>query len=175
MDNLLDLDHMTIDRSPMLVNHAAGDLNKPVISCSPQITCNGNLHADNAAISRSSSLGNEMQSLNVDNTNSDAENLVPLRTDANVEFAPLFKEGYYNKPEFLDHRNSTDIMTNDTNAGDNTQEEEKLEDEEGPQDEGWIGGMFDFSEEGKNPLNQNSLIAFLVLTWNAFSHSVIAG
>lgn len=149
MDNLLDLDHMSIDRSPMLVIHAASDLSKPIITCTSQNTCNGNLHVNNATISRSSSLGNEMQSLKVDDTNPDAEILLPSRIDADADFSPLFKEGYYNKPEFLDHRNSTDIMTNDANAGDNTHEEEKLEDEEGPQDEGWIGGMFDFSEEGK--------------------------
>lgn len=155
MENLLDLDHMSIDRSPILVSHAASDLNterddttslkgsRPIIPCPSRNTCNGNLLVDNATISRSSSLGNDMQSLNVDNTDSDADILMPSRTEATVDFAPLFKEGYYNKPEFLDHHQSTEVMTDEANAGDNTHEEEKLDEEEG-----WIGGMFDFSEEG---------------------------
>lgn len=153
MENLLDLDHMSVDRSPILVGHTEDTTSlkgsRPIIPCPSQSTCNGNLLVDNAAISRSSSLGNEMQSLNVDNPDSDADILIPSRTDAAVNFAPLFKEGYYNKPEFLDHRQSTEVMTHEANAGDNTHEEEKLEDEEGPQEEGWIGGMFDFSEDGK--------------------------
>ncbi|XP_047979993.1 autophagy-related protein 18g-like [Salvia hispanica] len=151
MENLLDLDHMSVDRSPIVVAHAEGKTgvkgSMPIIPCPSQNTCNGNILSDNAAISRSSSLGNEMQLLNVDNPDSDTDNVMPLRNDATVDFAPLFKEGYYNKPELPDHQQSTEVITHEVNSGDNTHEEEKLEDEEGPQEEGWIGGMFDFSED----------------------------
>ncbi|XP_042061980.1 autophagy-related protein 18g-like [Salvia splendens] len=151
MENLLDLDHMSVDSPPIVVGHAEGKTgvkgSMPIIPCPSQNTCDGNLLLDNAAISRSSSLGNEMQLLNVDNPDSDTDIVIPLRNDATVDFSPLFKEGYYNKPELPDHQQSTEVITHEVNSGDNTHEEEKLEDEEGPQEEGWIGGMFDFSED----------------------------
>ncbi|KAL1558469.1 autophagy-related protein 18g-like [Salvia divinorum] len=152
MENLLDLDHMTIDRSQILVGHAEDKSglkgSRAIIPYPSQNTCNRNLLVDNAAISRSPSLGNEMQSLHIDNPNSDADIRIPSRIDTTVDFGPLFKEGYCNKPEFLDRCQSTEVMTRDAKAGDDTHEEEKLQDEEGPQEEGWISGMFDFSEEG---------------------------
>lgn len=161
MENLLDLDHMSVDRSPILVSHAASDLNTerdmttsikgsgPIIPFPSQNTCIVNFAVDNGTISRSSSLGNEIPLLNVDNTDSAADILMPSRTKETVDFAQLFKEGYYNKPEFHDRHKSTEIVTDEMNTGGNTHEEEKLADEE-PEEEGWIGGMFDFSEEGRN-------------------------
>ncbi|KAK6164734.1 hypothetical protein DH2020_001598 [Rehmannia glutinosa] len=152
MENLLDLEHMSIDRSPvLLVSHAANDLNagrdestnlkvslmdqrsKPIIM--PLPSKNNNYVVDNATISRSSSSGNEIPSLNVDS----ADSAVPSKTEKTVDFAQLFKEGYCNKPEYPEV--ATDEM--DT-GGNNSHEEEKPEEEEG-----WIGGMFDFSEEGR--------------------------
>ncbi|KAI3449575.1 hypothetical protein Pfo_006240 [Paulownia fortunei] len=137
----------------VLVHHAVSDLNtereestslkvslmdqrsRPIIMPFPsKNTCSVNFVVDNAAISRSSSLGNEIPSLNVDNTDSAADILMPSRTEETVDFAQLFKEGYCNKPEFHDRHRSTEGYCD-------THEEEK------PEEEGWIGGMFDFSEE----------------------------
>ncbi|KAL0435801.1 UNVERIFIED_CONTAM: Autophagy-related protein 18g [Sesamum radiatum] len=150
MENLLDLDHMSIDRSPILVSHAASDLNRerdesgsfkvslmdqryrPIIPI-PSVNSHVNFLVDHATISRSSSLGNEIPLLNVDNTDS-AVDVMPSRAEETVGFAHLFKEEYCNKPEV-----GTDEMGNSGNS----HEEEK------PEDEGWIGGMFDFSEEGR--------------------------
>ncbi|KAK4418216.1 Autophagy-related protein 18g [Sesamum alatum] len=151
MENLLDLDHMSIDRSPILVSsHAASDLNterdesgsfkvslvdqryRPIIPIPSANSHVVNFLVDHATISRSSSLGNEIPLLNVDNTDS-AVDVMPSRTEETVGFEHLFKEEYCNNPEV-----GTDEMGNSGNS----HEEEK------PEDEGWIGGMFDFSEEG---------------------------
>ncbi|XP_047941742.1 autophagy-related protein 18g-like isoform X1 [Salvia hispanica] len=150
MENLLDLDHMAIDRPQTLGGHAEDKTglrggSRAIIPYPSQNTCNRILLVDNAAISRSSSLGNEMQSLHIDNPNSEADILIPSRIESTVDFGPLFKEGYYNKPELLDRCQSTEVITHEAKAGDDTPEE-KLEDEEGPREEGWISGMFDFSE-----------------------------
>ncbi|KAI3473688.1 hypothetical protein Pfo_030925 [Paulownia fortunei] len=58
-----------------------------------------------------------------------------------VDFGLFFKEGYCNKPEFHDRHRSTEVVTDEVDTGGNTPEEK-------PDEEGWIGGMFDFSEEG---------------------------
>lgn len=158
MDNLLDLDHMSIDRSPILVSRAGSDLNtekdecttlkvslmdqrsRPIIPIPSANSRSVNFLVDNATISRSSSLGNEIPLLNVDNIDS-AVDAMPSRTEETIGFGHLFKEGYCNKPEV-----GTDEMDN----GGNSHEEEK------PEDEGWIGGMFDFSEEGRTQVKMRS-------------------
>ncbi|KAL0371371.1 UNVERIFIED_CONTAM: Autophagy-related protein 18g [Sesamum angustifolium] len=132
MENLLDLDHMSIDRSPILVSHAASDLNterdesgsfkvslmdqryRPIIPI-PSVNSHVNFMVDHATISRSSSLGNEIPLLNVENTDS-AVDVMPSRTEETVDFAHLFKEEYCNKPEV-----GTDEMDNSGNS----HEEEK--------------------------------------------------
>ncbi|XP_073314957.1 autophagy-related protein 18g-like [Primulina huaijiensis] len=61
-----------------------------------------------------------------------------------VDFGHFFKEGYCSKPELGDYHDSTEAATeevDDTGASNTHDEEEKSE-------EGWIGGMFDFSEDG---------------------------
>ncbi|XP_073149065.1 autophagy-related protein 18g-like isoform X2 [Henckelia pumila] len=60
------------------------------------------------------------------------------------DFGHFFKEGYCNKPELGDYHDSTEVATeevDDTGASNTHDEVEKPE-------EGWIGGMFDFSEDG---------------------------
>lgn len=147
MENFLDLDHMSVDRSPTI---AASDLNlereetmsykgsRPVPSFPSRNT--NSRSVENGTVSRSSSPGNEIPSLNSDSA---ADVLKPSKTEATVDFVQLFKEGYYNKPEFHNLHKSTDVVTDEMNNGDiNTHEMEKHA------EEGWIGGMFDFSEEG---------------------------
>ncbi|XP_073283825.1 autophagy-related protein 18g-like isoform X1 [Primulina huaijiensis] len=60
------------------------------------------------------------------------------------DFGHFFKEGYCSKPELGGYHDSTEVATeevDDTGASNTHDEEEKSE-------EGWIGGMFDFSEDG---------------------------
>ncbi|GFQ02348.1 autophagy-related protein 18g [Phtheirospermum japonicum] len=148
MENLLDLDHMSIDRSPVRVTHAASDLNRGrdeksntnlSVSLSEPITMplpskNINFAADNGTISRSSSLGNEILSPDVVDNNTDSALKADEKT---VDFAQLFKEGYCDKPKF------SEVASDEMDGDNNIHDEEKPEEEEG-----WIGGMFDFSEEG---------------------------
>ncbi|KAG8370690.1 hypothetical protein BUALT_Bualt13G0009500 [Buddleja alternifolia] len=62
-------------------------------------------------------------------------------TEKTVDFGLFFKEGYCNKPEIHEPRKSTEGVTCEVDTGGSTHEEK-------PDEEGWIGGMFDFSEEG---------------------------
>ncbi|KAL0389558.1 UNVERIFIED_CONTAM: hypothetical protein Scaly_0312900, partial [Sesamum calycinum] len=127
-----------IDRSPILVSHAASDLNterdesgsfkvslmdqryRPIIPI-PSVNSHVNFMVDHATISRSSSLGNEIPLLNVENTDS-AVDVMPSRTEETVDFAHLFKEEYCNKPEV-----GTDEMDNSGNS----HEEENLKMKDG--------------------------------------------
>lgn len=61
--------------------------------------------------------------------------LLPSGTEKTVDFGLFFKEEYCDK-------SSTEVVTDDVDTGSNTHEEK-------PDEEGWIGGMFDFSEEGE--------------------------
>lgn len=70
---------------------------------------------------------------------------VPSRTDKEVDLGQLFNEGYCIEPEMHDNCKPTEVVTNELDAGVNDQEEN-------PDDEGWMGGMFDFSEEGRSTL-----------------------
>lgn len=148
MENLLDSDHISMERSPVLVSHrAARDLNterhegasfkaslmdqessRPII---PGNASRVKFVADDSTMSNSSSLGNEIQTLNIDNADSAADVLTPSRTEEAVNFAPQFKEEYYhnnnNKQEFHDGDRSTEDVNDD-----------ELD----------TGGIFDFSEEG---------------------------
>ncbi|PIN13415.1 WD40 repeat protein [Handroanthus impetiginosus] len=63
-------------------------------------------------------------------------------TEKTVDFGLFFKEGYCNKPEINDHHKSTEVATDEVDSGGNNTHEEK------PNEEGWIGGVFEFSEEG---------------------------
>ncbi|KAL6564280.1 hypothetical protein OROMI_015730 [Orobanche minor] len=155
MENLLDLDHMNIDRSPVRISHTASDTNRgtddstslkisladqrsrPIITSLPsKNTRNVDFAVHNSASSGSSLPEHE---INDDHADSAADVLMPSETDEKtMDFAQLCKEGYCdNKPEFV-----TDEM--DDSGGNNSHDEERHEDGE----EGWIGGMFDFSEEG---------------------------
>ncbi|KAG8389405.1 hypothetical protein BUALT_Bualt02G0225800 [Buddleja alternifolia] len=140
MENLLDLDHMSGNNLDQMDQRS-----RPIRPFTPDNTRRVNYIADSATTSRSFSLASEIP--NVDNTDSAADASMPSGTGKAVDFAQLFKEGYYaNKPEFHDERSSTEVVTDDIDtSGNNAHEEEKQE------DEGWIGGVFDFSEEGKNP------------------------
>ncbi|KAL8028984.1 hypothetical protein ABFX02_14G198600 [Erythranthe guttata] len=55
-------------------------------------------------------------------------------TEKTVDFGLFFKEEYCNK-------SSTEVVTDEVETGSNTHEEK-------PDEEGWLGGIFDFSEEG---------------------------
>ncbi|PIN13414.1 WD40 repeat protein [Handroanthus impetiginosus] len=63
-------------------------------------------------------------------------------TEKAVDFGLFFKEGYCNKPEIDDHHKSTEVATDEVHSGGNNTHEEK------PDEEGWVGGVFEFSEEG---------------------------
>ncbi|EYU38123.1 hypothetical protein MIMGU_mgv1a024731mg, partial [Erythranthe guttata] len=56
-------------------------------------------------------------------------------TEKTVDFGLFFKEEYCNK-------SSTEVVTDEVETGSNTHEEK-------PDEEGWLGGIFDFSEEGE--------------------------
>ncbi|KAL7151322.1 hypothetical protein ABFS83_04G022900 [Erythranthe nasuta] len=113
MENLLNLDYMIPDRSPILVRHAASDLNTE--------------KDESANLKASLTEGNEIPSSNLDNADSASENLLHSKSEEKtVDFAQLFKEEYYNKPEFHDRDRSTEDVDDDIDTG----------------------GMFDFSEEG---------------------------
>ncbi|KAL6516050.1 hypothetical protein OROGR_019355 [Orobanche gracilis] len=156
MENLLDLDHMNIDRSPVRISHTVSDTNtgmnvstslkisladqrsRPIITSLPsKNTRNADFAVHNSASSGSSLPEHE---INADRADSAADVLMPSETnEKTMDFAQLCKEGYCdNKPEFVSEEM-------DDCGGNNSHEEERQEDGE----EGWIGGMFDFSEESR--------------------------
>ncbi|XP_051141840.1 autophagy-related protein 18g-like isoform X1 [Andrographis paniculata] len=157
MENLLDLDHVSLDRCQVHVSRSSSDSIlerddntnlkislidqrcKSIPTVPAANVRSVNFADDNAVISRSSSMGNVNPSSNTDDTDSDAD-LRRSRTKETVDLLELFNEGYCNKPEFHDQQRSIEggSATAETNANANNQEEENSE-------EGWIGGMFDFS------------------------------
>lgn len=156
MENLLDLDHMNLDRCQMLASHPSGDLIpgrdensghkvsltdhrcNTILTVPPANVRAVNLSVDNAISSRSSSMGDESPSSNVDDTDSDADILRPSRTGKTVDFIELFKEGYCDKPDSQDPHIPMEDVTDEIHRDGNTHEEENHD------EEGWIGGMFDF-------------------------------
>ncbi|CAA0828144.1 Autophagy-related protein 18g [Striga hermonthica] len=163
MENLLDLDHMSIVRSPVRPVHTPTELkvtardesinlkvpladprSRPIaMPLPPENAPNAKFLVDNGGISRSFSPENELPPLNVvDKTDSGSDVLMPLETEKReVDFAQFFKEGYCNK---LECGESVNDEMNDTGGSNNSHREDDKAEEE----EGWIGGMFDFSEEG---------------------------
>ncbi|XP_051118660.1 autophagy-related protein 18g [Andrographis paniculata] len=161
MENLIDLEHMSIDKCPTLICHPASNViternvdtaikvsmtdhkSSPVIPFPPTNTNASNLVVENGTLSRSYSPGSEiLPSLDADGTGSNPDILRPSSDGDTVNFAQLFKEGYCNEPLFPDHHESTGGGTDEMDGGGDMPEEEK------PEEEGWMGGMFDFSEEG---------------------------
>ncbi|GER24789.1 homolog of yeast autophagy 18 (ATG18) G [Striga asiatica] len=163
MDNLLDLDHMSIVRSPVRPFHTPTELkitardesknpkvpladprSKPIsMPLPPKNAPNAKFLVDNGSISSSDSPENEPPPLNVvENTDSGSDVLVPLKTEKKeVDFAQFFKEGYCNNK--LEFGEAVNDEMDDTGGSNNSHHE----DEKGDEEEGWIGGMFDFSEE----------------------------
>lgn len=152
MENMLDLDHMSIDKCQIVGSHPANDMirERDADSCIKVSLMDQRSRSimtfnlvDDATIRRSSSQSNQIPSLDVDSADAKMGNIRASRAaEDKVDFAQLFKEGYCNESEFQSHKISTGLTDEIDSSGDT--HEEKLE------EEGWIGGMFDFSEEGRN-------------------------
>ncbi|CAA2987688.1 Hypothetical predicted protein [Olea europaea subsp. europaea] len=60
-----------------------------------------------------------------------------------VDFGQFFKEGYCNKPDIRKPHQTIEVENNqEEGSSSNSNDKEKTEDDE------WIGGVFEFSEEG---------------------------
>ncbi|KAL2510619.1 Autophagy-related protein 18g [Abeliophyllum distichum] len=162
IENLLDLEHMNIDKSPVHISHSPSDLNDEreqstnlktsimdqrsgtAIPLTPEQLHRVDFPVDNnTTTSMLCSSGNETPLLNADNTNSVADILMPSGKEKTVDFEQFFKEGYCNKPNICDPHQSIEVENNqEEGTRNNSNEKEKPEEDE------WIGGVFEFSEEG---------------------------
>lgn len=114
---------------------------------------------NNTTASMSCSSGNETPLLDADNTDSVEDILMPSGMEKTVDFGQFFKEGYCNKPDIREPHQTIEVENNqEEGSSSNSNDKEKTEDDE------WIGGVFEFSEEGNHRLNYKmSHFSFIVL------------
>ncbi|XP_022851064.1 autophagy-related protein 18g [Olea europaea var. sylvestris] len=161
IENLLDLEHMNIDKSPMHFSNSPSELHvgreqSTSLKTSIMDQRSGNdmplareqgrvdFNVDNnTTASMSCSSGNETPLLDADNTDSVEDILMPSGMEKTVDFGQFFKEGYCNKPDIREPHQTIDVENNqEEGSSSNSNDKEKTEDDE------WIGGVFEFSEEG---------------------------